>query len=264
MITVTFDSNVWENIVDEDKRKDNSVFEKLYKAITTNQIRPYFFEGALTYESIMRNDRQKYFGSIKPNISVEIDEASFNETNMIHLKLCISPSSNATITPSNYLECIAPKAFELGFKCLKAPRIGGLSSDLAKNNYADDEFYKQSERLERYHECSRYIQSLGCGKDIIDKLVAKCENQSLPDAVKSSSDIVSNKKISSSISEWSDGDALAAHYGYGIKYFCTYDNARNAGKSSIFSKENRSSLEQKYKISIKTPEKIIEILNNEK
>jgi hypothetical protein len=44
---VTFDSNVWERIVDEEKRKHFASGGRLYDAILQKQIEPFFFEGFL-------------------------------------------------------------------------------------------------------------------------------------------------------------------------------------------------------------------------
>ncbi|MNC62754.1 hypothetical protein D3C75_1128090 [compost metagenome] len=57
-----------------------------------------------------------------------------------------------------------------------------------------------------------------------------------------------------------DGDALSAHYGYGIKYFCTNDKARGAGSKSVFSIENRKKLKDKFGIDIVTPTELIEFI----
>ena len=45
MVSVTFDSNVWEEIVDDEKRKANTVYQSLFDKIKENSIEPFFFEG---------------------------------------------------------------------------------------------------------------------------------------------------------------------------------------------------------------------------
>lgn len=261
MITVTFDSNVWENIVDEEKRKTNTIFEKLYLAIKTGKIKPYFFEGAFTYEAIPRKNRKEYFEKAKAEITATVDESEFEKTGEIHLRLCIQSSKDAQVGLTDYLKKNAPKAFALGFKILKAPRIAGLcSKEIGQEYYADEEFHCLTARLDRYHECGRFIETLGAGKAVLDKTVLKDNAQSVSDAIKNSSPEILNSKIASNISEWSDGDALAAHYGYGIAYFCSYDQAGSAGTQSVFSKENRKILEEKFQIKIKNPNEIMSLL----
>lgn len=45
MLTVTFDSNVWENIVDPLKRDKDKIYKKIYDAICSNKIEPFFLKG---------------------------------------------------------------------------------------------------------------------------------------------------------------------------------------------------------------------------
>lgn len=75
-----------------------------------------------------------------------------------------------------------------------------------------------------------------------------------------SDEVLSDKKFAIGVAEWVDGDALSAHYGYGIKYFCTNDNARGAGSNSVFSIENRRKLKDKFGINIISPIKLIELI----
>jgi hypothetical protein len=49
----------------------------------------------------------------------------------------------------------------------------------------------------------------------------------------------SRKQTKRAIAEWSDGDSIAAHCGYGNDLFCTYDYPANASKPSVFDEVNR-------------------------
>ena len=60
MVSVTFDSNVWEEIVDDEKRKQNQVYQFLFDKIKENSIEPFFFEGLAILESIPKKDRKYY------------------------------------------------------------------------------------------------------------------------------------------------------------------------------------------------------------
>jgi hypothetical protein len=62
--TVTFDSNVWEIIVDEDKRKASEpIYTKLHRLIEKKIIAPFFFEGLATLETLKKSDRKEYIGN---------------------------------------------------------------------------------------------------------------------------------------------------------------------------------------------------------
>ena len=58
------------------------------------------------------------------------------------------------------------------------------------------------------------------------------------------------KKFGEAIAEWVDGEALSAHYASGNDYFCTDDKAKNAGTASIFHKQNKTRLIEKFGIKI--------------
>ena len=62
--TVTFDSNVWDSIVDEQKRENaDAVYTKLFELIGTGVIEPYFFEGIATMGTVKKNYRKDYISN---------------------------------------------------------------------------------------------------------------------------------------------------------------------------------------------------------
>ena len=131
-LTVTFDSNVWENIIDEKKRINNSLYNTLYKSIVDKKIIPFFFEGIVTTETILKKDRKDYFENYKATTSFQIE----NEKPII---------TEGTKSPklTSYLQENIPKALNLGFKFIKFPRIGGISLNI-------DEKYILEDKMEMY------------------------------------------------------------------------------------------------------------------
>ncbi|MFX4282024.1 hypothetical protein [Aliarcobacter butzleri] len=111
-ISVTFDSNAWENIVDDTKRISQPVYETLYQNIINKKIIPFFFEGIITTECISRMDRQEYMKNFKATIIFQVDD---EEPHISH------GSKAPELTP--YLNENIPKALKMGFKFLKNPRI---------------------------------------------------------------------------------------------------------------------------------------------
>jgi hypothetical protein len=59
------------------------------------------------------------------------------------------------------------------------------------------------------------------------------------------------KEVRSAIAEWSDGDSIGAHYGFGIRLFCTQDEGKNSGKS-VLDSDNRQWLTEGYGIEFVT------------
>jgi hypothetical protein len=55
------------------------------------------------------------------------------------------------------------------------------------------------------------------------------------------------REVARAIAEWSDGDSVAAHYGYGNDFFCTGDEAR-PGHPSILDAANRAWLTADFSV----------------
>jgi hypothetical protein len=247
-ISVTFDSNAWENIVDDTKRIAQPVYETLYQNIINKKIIPFFFEGIITTESIPRKDRQEYMKNFKATIIFQVED---EEPHITH------GSKAPELTP--YLNENIPKALKMGFKFLKNPRIGGIGLDSNSKFLADDVKYSLKERLNRTMECTRYIESLGAGKASLEnKLDGNSDKGIIHQTVNDTS--VNTKQYAKGIAEWVDGDALGAHYGYGVDYFCTNDNASGAGSSSVFSPLNLANLKSKYQLNVISPNELVNIL----
>lgn len=250
MISVTFDSNVWEKIVDESKRSTDSICESIFTKIKDKNIKPFFFEGLAVLENIPKRDRKKFIGDYKATTSFQIDDEEPHIT---------EGSQNPEL--SDYLQENIPKALELGFKFIHNPRIGAPSLNLPEQYKAADEKYSLSERLERTFECSRFIESLGAGKA---KLHNRLDGDGNRGAIKQTKEdhSLSDKQYAKDIGEWVDGDSLAAHYGFGIDYFCTNDQARGAGMASVFHPNNLNKLDEKYGIRVVSPAELLAIIDS--
>ncbi|MCL1047567.1 hypothetical protein L2737_19890 [Shewanella electrodiphila] len=247
MISVTFDSNVWESVVDDTKRGASPVYQKIYDLINNNEIVPYFFEGIVSLETIPKQDRKAHIRGFKATISIQVGDEEPNVT-------------VGTPPPelSDYLKINIPKALKIGFKFIRTPRIGSHGIDASADCAAKDINYPLKERLARTFEVARYIESLGAGKGKLDTNIE--ENAGYGMVEKTTNDTnLTNKKFAKDIAEWVDGDAIAAHYGYGIDYFCTNDKASGAGVNSIFSATNLTKVSQKYEIKVVSPEELLNL-----
>ena len=61
-------------------------------------------------------------------------------------------------------------------------------------------------------------------------------------------DDTERKAVHKAINEWADGDAVAAHVGYGNDLFCTNDLGKGAGERSVLHPKNRAWLQSDYGI----------------
>ena len=141
------------------------------------------------------------------------------------------------------------EAQDLGFRVLRMTRIGTVRpKDIPDDMYVDfvsiDEFWKYAEPLAT---CSEYIAALGCGQAAYNQFKEKYNLIGLGYHAISSK---CRKKFIAAIAEWVDGDSLSAHYAAGNEWFCTDDQAGNAGIGSIFHSQNRARVEKKFGIKI--------------
>jgi len=159
---------------------------------------------------------------------------------------------------TNYLQANIPKALKLGFKFIKLPRRGAPKLKLEKDYWASDEAYSLDERLDRSFKCARFIESLGAGKS---KLQNRLDGSISIGIVKqTAADAnLSEKQYAKDVGEWMDGDALSAHYGYGIDYFCTNDQG-GTGTASIFSPNNLKKLKDKFGVVVVLPQELLDLL----
>jgi hypothetical protein len=227
------------------KRGDSLSFCKIYDLILQKAIDPYFFEGIVTLETIQKQDRKKHIAEFKPAISMQIDDEKPRVT-------------KGTPPPqlSEYLKITLPKAIDMGFKFIRTPRVGGHGIDPSEECAAKDIKFPLEERLQRTFEILRFIETLGAGKAKLDTDILKNHRNSLMErAAKDKS--LTDKRFAKNIAEWVDGDAIAAHYGYGIDYFCTNDKAGGAGSSSIFSEINLKKVSEKYGIKVVSPDELL-------
>lgn len=247
--SVTFDSNVWENIVDDGKRENSDpVYTKLFELINSGAIQPYFFEGLATMETVKKNERKDYVGNYRGGFSMSVDGE-------------IVSSSEGTGGPviSEYLNTTVPNALSLGFKFTRLPRIGAPLLNISDQYWATDQKFSMGERHTRSFECARFIENLGAGKGLLTNKLGAGEGGVIQKTKADNS--ITEKSYSKAIGEWADGDALAANYGYGIDFFCTNDKASVAGSSSIFHPDNLQQLEQNFPINVISPELLVQKLS---
>ena len=242
-MNVTFDSNVWEKVIDEDDHH----YVQIKNKIRAGEIRPYICEIALSLEAIKKKLRAEFFKSYKP--SIKFEELP-TEDGMVRMRMCIEPNNELHPGLPPKQRCKLLKARNLGFRVLRMTRSGTVRpKDIPDDMYVDfasiDEFCKYAEPLAT---CSEYIAALECGQAAFNQLKERF-NQVDFDSQGTSSEF--DKRFQKAVAEWVDGDALSAHYASGNEWFCTDDDkAGNAGTKSIFHSQNRSRLEKKLGIKI--------------
>ena len=234
---ITFDTNVWEPMVNEEKPHLVEIKNK----IRDGKIQAYICEIALDLEAIQTRERTRFFGDYEPSITVDHLPPE-NET----LRMQISIGPNTELHPGIHEKQWDKllKARDLGFRVLRMTNLGTVrTKEIPDDMYVehDDEgFWKYAELLAN---CNDFIVGLGCGQAEYNQFNARSnDGQTIPHE--------QWRKFSEAIAEWVDGEALSAHYAAGNDYFCTNDKAGKGGTGSIFHDQNRAQLEKAFGIKI--------------
>ena len=239
---ITFDTNVWEKVVKEEKHH----FVKIKNKILDGTIQAYICEITLSLESIQKKKRAEFFGNYEPSMTVE---HLLPENGMLGMRIGFGPNTelHPGLHPKLWVKLL--EARDLGFRVLRMTnfetvRTGEIPDEMYVQHVDMQEFWRYAELLKN---CSDFIVGLGCGRAAYDQFKAQFNlvgsgGQTLPDE--------QEKKFSKAIAEWVDGEALSAHYAAGNDFFCTDDKAGNAGTGSIFHNQNRTRLIKKFGIKI--------------
>ena len=242
-MNITFDSNVWEPMVNEEKPHLVEIKNK----IRDGKIHAYICEISLNLEAIQRRRRAEFFGNYEPSITMEHLPP---ENGRLSMRIGIGPNTELHPgLPSQQWPKLL-MARDLGFCVLRMTNSPGtvrteeIPSDMYVQHDDIEEFYRYAELLKN---CNDFIVGLGCGRAAYDQFEAQFNlvgsgGQTLPDE--------QERKFSKAIAEWVDGEALSAHYAAGNDFFCTNDEAGNAGTKSIFHSVNKKRLEEEYGIKI--------------
>jgi len=269
-MSVTFDSNVWESIVDPAKlavHADAVALGEIRRAIEDKRVAAYLSDVTVLLESIRKADRGTFFADIKTATRRSEDAPSVDPSGMPVIKstLTIRSVFDHFPRPHEKLSSALERAFALGFKLIKVPRIGWmrLNGELYKPLETDEG--SLGARLNRTHHAATVFEAAGCGAAWATKLgeqaiandpqVAARTNRNPFFALPYCGD---QAAISEAIAEWADGDALAAHYGHGHDVFCTLDRGRGAGTQSVLHSSRRAWLESDFGIAILTPVELAE------
>ena len=238
-MNITFDSNVWERVVNEEEHH----LVKIKNRIRDGKIRAYICEIALSLEAIQRELRPEFFENYEPRITVE-DLPPENEK--LRMRIGFGPNTelHPGLPPEQWGKFL--EARDLGFRVLKMTNFLTV-----RPKDIPHDMYVQHDNIEEYTEllksCSDFIEGLGCGQAAYNQFKAQFNlvglgSQPIP--------VEQKRKFSKAIAEWVDGEALSANHAAGNDFFCSDDKAGNAGTGSIFHDQNKTQLENKFGIKI--------------
>ncbi|MDQ3650542.1 MAG: hypothetical protein M3458_09805 [Acidobacteriota bacterium] len=266
MIKVTFDSNVWQRVSSPHEYPDEAsieCFRKIHAAVKAGKVAAYIAEVVFTLEALKRNDRQSFMRSYKAKIDGAIDEMP-RQDGMIGLTISISSDIKAHPGNNPDLYKYLKDALDIGFKIISCPRVGAITNpDIDQSFFVQESDDENLEKRRLCDECDIEIRRLGGGISHAMQLGNSYSTGSDNwfTGIKNAPPTEANaKKIAKVLAEWADGDAIAAHVGYKNDYFCTRDEAKKAGTSSVFSPKNRASLKSKFGVKFVSPENLCHLI----
>ena len=257
---VIFDSNVWQIVtIPEDYPNDPYLndFKKIHKAIIDGKIEPYLSETIFTIEAIRKVERQDFFSSTKPKIDIKEKTVG----NSISLNFTIGPNEEDAIDFNErpILKKYFDKAIELGFRIVSLPRIGGLVNKEIESVRFRLKGEELKNFLDRAFDVCRKIEEKGAGITQIKKIGKKYGTTSWFKGLKKAPES-DRKKIAKAAAEWADGDSVAIAIALRCDYFCTRDEAKNAGSKSVLSQENLDWLKEEFGFRTIKPEELAKLL----
>ena len=256
---VTFDTNTLDKAVRPERFPKDPCrpdYIKVHQAVVAGQIEGFLSETIMTLEGIQRVDRAPVFNSTRLRQEPERVSVDDEGTTTSGLTLVLEQ-----LRKPLHLENAARirAAVDLGFRLLRAPRIGLFHIDDPDGKYVlqDDSHAALAKRIAKYLEVLHAIDQRGVGSSHLQSLGAKF---ALRDNVQEhwfhslirAKDIHEQREVERAIAEWSDADSIATHIGYGLDLFCTGDAAKSAGAPSILDSTNRAWLQATYGITFVT------------
>jgi hypothetical protein len=243
---VTFDSNVWQMVADPSLARNGphlADYEKVHAAIKTRKIEGLICETVGTLEVVRRRERKDYFTAMHSNVDVKADVQS----DQVLMSINVNTNHDQHPGLPDILKKRLELALSLGMKLMRAVRMGipAPSTFLDLSLYADEnDVPTAAARDNHWGEIVGEIEARGVGGGVIAKLDKSIRGSAL--------DAQTGREFVRAVSEWADGDAVAAHIAYGNDIFCTQDQGKSAGGPSILDEENRLWLSSTYGVAFAT------------
>ncbi len=254
--TVTFDANTLEKINEH---------AAVVSALGDGRIRGYFSQTYRSLEGIQKKDRAEVLA--KTNVASRSTSPN-------------KQTANITIEVRHYrppldekYETAVEKALSLGLRALRGPArwVDGLTvKDPDQSFYVVETIQEIVAHRERVNEVAAAIEMRGVGRAIALRLGNQynasvgvtTDNPKLwLEGLGHAETKAQRKVVAKAIAEWSDGDGIASHVGYGIDLYCSEDFGHNAGSATIMSRENRAWLSSVYGVVFVTLSELAEKLS---
>jgi hypothetical protein len=255
-LTVTFDANTLEAVARPERRARDpfhASYVSIQRAIKDGFLKGYFSQTYCTLEGIQGEDRPDVLGKTRVGTS-----STSPDRNTVNIRIEISHHRKPLHMEHN---AALQAVLQLGIRALRGPArmVDGLViKDPDNTIYVNESIEQVIEHRGMANEVASAIESRGVGRAVALELGLKFNERAgvtgelwLQGLARAKPD--ERRLVRKAIGEWSDGDAIASHVGYGIEVFCTNDLGRSAGGPSILNAENRAWLTETYGVVFVTP-----------
>ena len=261
---VTFDSNVYRRIVSPEKfpRDTRSAdLTLIHESLKDGLMQGFLCESIVTLEGVRRADRGDYFSAVKLKVVFTEGES---DDGSLRLTAAAGPHSQGHPGMPPKFGKWVNDALILGLRLMRAPRVSmRRPSEVSHAWFAPEPHGSGSlNRVKRFGELIREIENWGVGLAVLKALGQRMNARlGVVGHWAASLDRPENDEqaceIINAVSEWADGEVVAAHYSYGNDVLCTEDKGRS-GEGSIFSDGSRRWLEATYGLSFVTVNELAE------
>jgi hypothetical protein len=257
-LKVTFDANTLTGAVTPDLCSDSSdpanhaACLSVHDALKAGQIKGYFSEAVVALDLLGKADKVEMVG--KARVESETSAAATGPA------MCTISVGTRWSVPAMHQKSqdLIRAAQKLGMKALIGPRHLGNSPPV--HGFGDD-FYENYASVAdlvagsgKTHEVQAAILRRRLGRGRVVELgleYSERDNASgeiWMQGIERARNDTERKAVRRAINEWADGEAIAAHAGYGNDLFCTNDHGKGAGQRSVLHPNNRAWLQSDYGI----------------
>jgi hypothetical protein len=205
---------------------------RVRNALADGTLQGFFCESVLTLEGVMKPDRKEVFG-------------------LRQARKPLDPKFGSMIQRA--------KAF--GLRAVRAPKLLGFGWSWADEDgtlfVPDGSINELIARMDRTNELATAVSRRGFGYAravTVGRGFADCANPAQPVIWCKGLPHAGRRRVNRAIAEWSDGNSIAAHYGYGNDLFCTEDT------SGLFDDVNRQWLANAYGVRFTTLDSLAEMV----
>jgi hypothetical protein len=264
----TFDTNTLDRVVRPwryDGEGDHAAYVAVHQALKGGQIRGYFSEAVVALDGIERWDKVDM-------VSAGRVVSESRATGRYSAQLSVGRRWPAKPINPQFEDGIEA-ALDLDLRPLIGPRPIGDS--LAVREFVQRGLYEPlgvgaelAARADRTHAVDTALRVRGLGRQRAINLGrdysarAGETGEFYQQGLGRARDDSERKKVLKTINEWADGEAIAAHVGYGHELFCSHDFAGDSRGPSVLHPDHRAWLAATFDVAFFTVAQLAECINH--